>query len=251
MEIALACAPAVAQAPDTAPVPTETVQSASSFAELIAAQDPGTIQVTGQAFRTVPADRVRISFAVETEAATAGAATSENASQMERVVRAVRALDLEGLDLETYGYSLRPEYETARDGTGARSISGYRAQNMLRVTVDDVDATGRVLDAAVEAGANRVANLSFEASDTHETRLDALKSAVHNAREQAEAIAEAMGVELGRVIEIQGGSNAPSPQSMGGLMFRAAAEASTPVEAGDQMVSASVTVTFSVVEGGL
>lgn len=235
----LACAPAAAQ--HAVPPPPAAVQQ----------EPPGTIQVTGQAFQSVPADRVQISFAVETEAPTAGAATTANAAQMEAVVRTVRALEIDGLELETFGYSLRPEYEVSRDGSGTRRISGYRAQNTLGVRVNDVDATGRILDAAIEAGANRVANISFEASDTRGERLDALRQAVVNAREQATAIAEAMGVTLGRILEIQGGANAPNPGSLGGLMFRAAAESTTPVEAGDQMVSASVTVTFAIVEGGL
>jgi uncharacterized protein YggE len=169
---------------------------------------------------------------------------------MEDVVTAVRGFDIDGLDLETHGFTLRPEYEVARDGSGARIISGYRVQNNITVTLPDVDATGRVLDAAVSAGANRIANLSFEASDTREARLRVLGEAVSNAREQAQAIADAMGVELGMALEVQGGANAPLPRSPGGIMLRAAAETTTPIEPGDQMVTASVTIKYRISEGG-
>jgi uncharacterized protein YggE len=193
----------------------------------------------------------RISLIVETEGPTAGEATGENARRMDAVIRAIRGLGIDGLDVETFGFTLRPEYEVSRDGSGTRTISGYRVQNNVRVRLPDVDATGRVLDEAVSAGANRVANLQFEASDTRAARLEALGQAVRNAREQAEAIASAMGVSLGPALEVQGGANAPSPFSPGGMMLRASAEATTPVEAGDQLVTASVTIKYHILEGGL
>jgi uncharacterized protein YggE len=230
------CAPAVAQ--NTIATPLDSTE-----------EEQGIIQVSGQASVSVAADIVRITLSVETEALTAGEATRENARRMEAVVIAVRGFEIDGMDLETHGYTLRPEYEVARDGSGTRVISGYRVQNNLSVTLPDVDATGRVLDAAVEAGANRVANLSFEASDTRQARLRVLREAVANAREQAEVIAEAMGVELGMALEVQGGAHAPPPGSPGGIMFRAAAESTTPVEPGDQMVTASVTIKYRISEG--
>jgi uncharacterized protein YggE len=233
------CAPAVAQT-EAAPLPSP------SFLE-----EQGTIQVTGQAQLTVPADVARISLIVETEGATAGDATSENARRMEAVIRAIRGLEIGGVDIETFGFTLRPEYEVSRDGTGTRTISGYRVQNNIRVALPDVDATGRVLDEAVSAGANRVANLQFQASDTRTARLEVLGRAVRSAREQAEAIASAMGVALGSALEVQGGANAPTPFSPGGMLLRASAETATPVEAGDQMVTASVTIKYRILEGGL
>jgi len=231
------CAPAVAQA---------TLTPAPSLPQ----EEGGTIQVTGQAQITVPADLVRISFTVETEAKSAGEATEQNAQEMEAVISGVRGMGIAGLHIETFGYNLRPEYEVARDGTGNRTISGYRVQNNIRVTLPDVDATGAVLDRAVEAGANRVANLQFEASDTRDARLLALREAVASAREQAETIASAMGVQLGIALEVRGGANAPNPRSQAGVMLRAAAESSTPMEAGDHLVTASVSVTYRIREGG-
>jgi uncharacterized protein YggE len=228
------CAPVTAQ---TAPPPP-------------AQPDKGTIKVTGQANISVPADLVRIGFSVETEASSAGEATEENAVLMESVVDALRGADIPGLDLETFGYVLRPEYEVARDGSGTRTITGYRVQNNLRASFPNVDAAGEILDLAVNAGANRVANLQFEASDTKAARMEALRMAVLNAREQADAIASAMGVGLGIALEVQGGVNAPNPLAPAGIMLRATAEATTPVEAGDQMVAASVTITYRILEGG-
>lgn len=231
------CAPALAQA-NPAPVP-DVVTDGGGF-----------IQVTGQAQLTVPGDLVRISFAVETEGKTAGDASEENARKMDAVITAVRGTDIPGLEIETYGYSLRPEYQVAREGTGTRTISGYRAENNIRITLPEVDAAGQIMDLAVGAGANRIANLQFEASDTRAARLEALRAAVGNAREQAETIASAMGVRLGPALEVQGGASAPSPRSPGGMMLRASAETTTPIEAGDHLVTASISIKYRILEGG-
>ncbi len=228
------CAPAVAQVPPPpAPRPQER---------------EGTIQVSGQAQITVPADQVRISFAVETEATSAAEATARNADLMDRVISALRAEGTPRVDIQTFGYELRPEYEVDRETPGTRTISGYRVLNNISVTLREIEATGELLDRAIGAGANRVSNLQFSASDTRQARLRALGEAVTAAREQAEAIASAMGVGLGPALEVQGGANAPSPRNLQGPMLRAAAEVATPVEAGEQTVTANVTITYRIVE---
>ena len=209
----------------------------------------GTIRVSGQAQLTVPADRVRISFSVETEAASARDATQLNAQRMDEVISALRGGGFGNLEIETYGYSLRPEYEVQRESSGGRVISGYRVQNNVRVVLSDVEAAGALLDVAIGGGANRVAGLVFEASDTREARLQALREAVATAREEAETIASAMGVGLGPAVEVQGGASAPAPRVAGEMMVLAeSARAPTPIEAGSQTVSASVTITYRILE---
>jgi uncharacterized protein len=229
------CAPATAQVNPSLPSPQD--------------EDRGTIQVSGQAQIQVPADQVVISFAVETEASSAGEATTLNASRMDAVITALRGSGVSGLRIETFGYALRPEYQMSREVAGTRVIAGYRAQNNIRVTVPDVSAAGGILDRAVEAGANRVASLQFQASDTRAARLQALQEAVANARQEAEAIASAMGVTLGIALQVQGGASAPTPLSPRmAVMYEAEMAAPTPIEAGDQTVSANVSITYRIVE---
>jgi uncharacterized protein YggE len=153
------------------------------------------------------------------------------------------------MEIETFGYSLRPEYEVRREDPGVRAIVGYRAQNNIRILLRDMDATGRVLDQAVGAGANRISSLEFGASDTREARLQVLAEAVRSAREQAEAMAEAMGVRLGPALEVNGNATTPTPRPEGPMLMRAvAAESTTPVEAGTLTVSASVSITYRILE---
>lgn len=206
-----------------------------------------TIEVTGTASVSVPADVARVSFAVETHAKEAGAASADNAEIMSRVVAALKRAAFQGMHVETYGYQLSPEY-APRTRTGSRLstpvIEGYEALNNIRVTVTDLHAVGRVVDTAIGAGANRVASLAFAASHTGAARREALSRAVADARSQAEAIAAALGHELGPPLEIS--TNAQPNGPVRPMMFSAEAAPTTPVEAADQTVSASVTIRFAL-----
>jgi uncharacterized protein YggE len=213
--------------------------------QLAPAQEVPFIEVSGQATVELPADRAEISFAMETHAAEAAAAASANADEMSRVFAALRAGRFAGLELETFGYSLQPQYATSDQRV--RSIVSYIAYNNIRVTVSDVDDVGRLIDVAVAAGANRVASISFSASDTDAARSQALAQAVGSARAQAVAIAGSLGYELGAPLEIRGGAQRPNPRMYDvALRGVAAQSAPTPIEAGSQAVEANVTIRFAL-----
>ena len=209
----------------------------------ISQREPGTIQVTGQAQISVPPDMVRIAFAVETQAPNAREASTRNASTMEAVTSALRRSPEEGLSIETFGYDLQPLYGRATAGE-IRQIEGYRALNNISVSVKDVSAAGSLIDIAVEAGANRVASLRFQVSDPGPARLQALREAVAMAQDEARTIADAMGVPLGPPLEVRGGSNLPRVRELARAQPAFNTAVSTPIEAGLQMISASVTITY-------
>jgi uncharacterized protein YggE len=206
------------------------------------------IQVNGTAQVFVPSDRARLNFAVVTEAVTAAEAAAQNSTQMEATIRGIRGTGVAGLQVESWGYELQPRYSVQRptDPDQTPRIVGYRAMNNVRVTVDEVTAVGRLIDAAVTAGANRVTSLQFEARNTDAARAEALRQAVQNARSQAEAMASALGVPLGPALEVQGGAQAPMPPPMPymrDLQMQAAAPP-TPIEAAEQSVFANVSIKY-------
>ena len=211
--------------------------------------DRSILRVSAQSQVEVAPDRARISFAVETQAETARDAGEANGRLMDEVLSVVQATEVEGLRTETSGYSLTPRYQTTRSDM-PRVIVGYTALNHLLVTVDDVDEVGRLLDLALEAGANRVAGLQFLVQDAEPHRQEALRRAITLARTEAETVAAALGVRLGAPLDVEAGSSRPS---MGPSMQFARAEMmamadapTTPVEAGLQTVSANVTIQYRI-----
>lgn len=209
-------------------------------------QSPAFLEVSGNAEVQVSPDRATIVFAVETDAPTAAEAGQENATRMTRVLEAVRGMGIAGLRVESFGYDLQPVYRYDEPDRRPR-VDGYQVRNHVRVILPDPQGVGRVIDVAVGGGANRVASLSFEASDTEPARLEALRAAVGKARAEAEAIAGAMGTTLGEPLEVRGGAAMPPPNQpyFRGAMVAMEA-AATPIEAGTQTVSANVTIRFRI-----
>jgi hypothetical protein len=242
--LAGACAPSARAETVAAPRP--------SAAPLALAPDTGTVVVTGTARVSVQTDRARVRFAVETEAATAAEAVTQNASRMDRALAALRPALGDGGTLETSGYSLAPIYrQPPRDTGGEPRIAAYRALNHVEATVTDVARVGRLLDAAVEAGVNRVVGITFYAEDTREARLEALRRATERAREEAGVLAAALGVPLGAPLQVHSSSDMPPPmqQMYMRTMEMDQAAVSTPVEPGEQEVVATVSITYRIGEG--
>lgn len=216
---------------------------------LAAADTVSTVQVSGTGRVEVTPDRAQVLFAVETQAETAEGASTRNAARMDAVLAALRDTGMPGLELETRGYSLEPQYRRPDSGD-APEIDGFRARNNVEATISAPDSVGVVIDAAIAAGANRVASLSFLASDTEEARLQALGNAVERARSEAEAIAEALGMSVGRALEVTGGAESPPEPFPMRLEALSLQSSPTPVEPGSQTISANVTIRYALRQMG-
>ena len=200
-----------------------------------AAEPTGSITVQGTGKITSVPDRAQMSFGVETHGDTAKAALRANASEMRRLIAALK--DAGAKDVQTQYVSVSPRYGDAM------TVLGYTATNTVSATVDDLAKAGDVIDAAVEAGANQVSGPSLSLSDQEELYKEALEAAVADARDRAEALAGSAKVSLGGVKTIvEGGGYSPMPYAADAM--RAAEK--TPIEPGTQDITASVTVTFFI-----
>ena len=223
----------------------------SSTAVPVAAQDaprdasreaPRTLSVSATATVVRSPDRAVVQLAVETVAPTAREATRSNTEAMGAVVSALDALGIRGGAVQTRSIGLNPRYRRSPNADEP-TIVGYQASNQLSVRVDDVDRIGTVVDAAIEAGANRVNGIQFEISDPEAAYHEALENAVARARREAEVAAEALGETLGPPIQVStGAAEGPRPGiAMAAMRLEAP---STPVEPGELEVRASVQITY-------
>lgn len=175
-----------------------------------------------------------LSFGVDTRAATAKAALAANARDMRQVIAAVKAAG--GRDVGTLSVSLS---QVLGDNAEA---NGFAASNTVTAGTD-VGRAGALIDAAVEAGANQVNGPGLSVADQGALYRKALTAAMADARLSAETLAAAAGRSLGKVTSVaEGGGVTPMPMAE----KAAAMDAGTPVEAGAQQVTASVTVTYAL-----
>ena len=215
-----------------------------------------TISATGSASEARAPDQAEVTFGVQATGKTSEEAQDTLNRQMERVIAAVKETKLPGLVTQTQGLSLSPEYEQERNNARSSTprIIGYRCSNSVHARTSEVGKVGKIIDAAVAAGANQVMGISFSLKNDAEAKRDAIRKATADAKAKAQAMADALGVSLGRVMQATTGGvqarpyryNMPQDAMMRGTMEAMAT--ATPVEAGEVSVSADVTVEFSIVE---
>ena len=208
-----------------------------------------TIVTSGQGETKITPDRARLEVSVQTRAATAADAGTQNARKQQSVLDALRKIGFTSEQLSTVNYNLYPEMQYDRNGQSPRVI-GYNATNTVRVEVRDVGMIGKAIDASLEAGANMISSLSFYSSNSDAARRSALASAVARARSDADAMAAAAGGSVGPLIEISTNDFAPPViYNRANLMSDASAKVGnmTPIEPGEQTVSAVVNARWAFI----
>ncbi len=226
-----------------------TLVTCAALAPALAEQPPvSSIRVTGDARVTAKPDRVQIDIGVVTRAAQSQDAASQNARQVDAVLAAVRKVAGPTASLRTISYSLNPNYRYHPKEGGEPTIEGYTALNVVQITLDDLGRIGTVIDAATQAGANRIQGIQFTLRDQDAVRAQALREAATRARAEADVLAAALGLKVLRVLTVEESSPRIMPVRVygGAMRAEAAAEAPTPVEAGTLDVTADVTLSVEV-----
>ena len=204
-----------------------------------AAKPSGGITVHGTGTITSVPDEATFTVGVQTQGPTAHEALAANSEQMQRVIAAVRSAGVAKDDVQTQDVSVSANYSEEN------RIDGYGANNSVLVTIHGISSSGKVLDAASNAGANQIYGPTFSRSDEDTLQAKALREAVGDAQKKAEALAAAAGVSLGRVTAItEGFSGGAEPYYAGDLRLAKASDA--PIEPGTQDIRATVSVTFAI-----
>lgn len=156
--------------------------------------------MSGTATVSTKPDEAVIELGVRSQAADGQTAMQANAAKMSAVLKALGGVGVSRQDIETTRVSL--DRSILARGTPHEQVL-YVAQNVVRVTITDLDRVGAAIDAAVGAGADSVHDIRFQVSNPTEVRRRALQQAVRGARAKADAMAEAAGARVSGVISIR------------------------------------------------
>ena len=156
------------------------------------------VNVSGTAVVNVTPDRALIQLGVQSNGTTPSEVKYLNTAAIEGVIDAIKSLGVEAKDIRTDHYIVRPLY----DSYDSLYIKGYRIDNLVAVTLRDVDQISDVIVAALEAGANQVVDVELYTSELRKYRDQARDMAMQAASEKAQALADAVGVDTGCVLTI-------------------------------------------------
>ncbi|HEX6464473.1 MAG TPA: SIMPL domain-containing protein [Vicinamibacterales bacterium] len=218
-----------------------------------AAQQPGppasppVIVTTGEGIVKHAPDRVWVTIGAENRARTPQDAQQANAEAMNGVIARNKEKGIPADAIRTTGFVLQPEFDFQN---GKQTLRDYVARNQVQIRVDAIDKAGDVIAAAVATGATNVSSVQFDLKDREAAEHQALRLAVQDARQRADAAAAGAGVQIDRVLRIEEMREGviPQPRPMAMAMPRAGvtADATVPLEAGDVELRAHVTMTVSI-----
>ncbi len=200
----------------------------------------------GQAFGSP--DVAYVEMGVDIVNSNVGEAVTEANAAMESVTAAIAETGVAAEDIRTTNFNVWSDFYDPQ--TGAQTTERiYHVQNMVRVTVRDVEQVSGIIDAGLNAGANSVFGLNFGIDDTSGLEQEARLEAIENARDRAQKLADAMGVTLGDPIVISetfgGGVGPLFDAAQVGLGGGAGAP---PIAGGQLSITVQVNVTFAIAQ---
>jgi len=194
-------------------------------------------------------DTLRVTLGVETRSASAKDALAANNDRANALIDTLKQKGVEAKDIQTSQLSINPTY----DDKGQR-ITGYQVNNIVTATLHDIGGAGALIDAAAGAvgDAVRVQSIGFSIDDDSALKAEARTQAVHLAQLQAEQMAKAAGVKLGRIRYIsEVPASSPMPYAeryLGDAKAAAGSAAPAPIEPGQQELSLTVDVVWDIAE---
>src|SRR2546428_12318613 len=203
-----------------------------------------TVSVNGTGRVELTPDRAVFTVGVQTMAPSVAAAAQENNARASAIITALKRLGAADRQIRTSQVSIYPQQE--QQGGRAPKIVGYQVSNSITVTHEDPAAVGKLLQAAVDAGANSVSGVGFTVSDPARGRDGALQAAFGDARAKAEVLARAAGRTVGRALSIVEGGAVRPPVPMRYEMKTMSRSADVPVEPGTEEVRFTVSVVFEL-----
>lgn len=227
------------------PLSTPSDSSAATTITL-PSEAPRIVVMTGEGeVKTVP-DQAVVSAGAVTQARTASETVAANSAIMSRAFSALAALGIARTSIATAGFSLEPQYPPQSDkNPQPRVIIGYEVSNSISVTLNDVTQAGAVLDALIDAGANQSAGVSFSIKNPKPLLDQARELAGKDALQRAQIYARAVGAALGPVRSIREGYGRTGASDVETVVVTGS-RVQTPIAAGEQSVSATVTVEWAV-----
>jgi uncharacterized protein YggE len=203
------------------------------------------VTVNSQGSIKVTPDAVRLNANVSFVAGS----NKEALAKVSTVGAAVRAaLTKSGIlkgDIATQSITVYPEYNYTQDKGSV--LVGYRGSQSFVVTIKNAENAGAVVDAVVAAGGNelQIQGVTPFVLDASKATESARTAAVKNAKAKATSYAKLLDAKLGRVNYLVENSS-PVEYSPILTMSKAADSEATVVDLGEQDVTVSITIQWSL-----
>lgn len=216
-----------------------------------AQSEPRTINVSGQGDIQAEPDRASLTLGVESRKPKLEEARAEVSKAVDAALKLTRDLKIDPKHVRTTRINVQPEYNWDNNAR-ERQLIGYYVSRQVEVDLRDLDKLGQLLERAVDLGINQIGDPQLDSSKRRELERKALAEAIHDARLNAEAVAQAAGARLGPPRTISASSGfvpPPMPMRAKAMVAMEAADASQSYQSGQMGFTATVQVQYDLIPG--
>ena len=158
-----------------------------------------TIKVTGRGTLSIAPDTMSLGISLTGTDEDYAKAMEQSSQDTRALQEAVAALGFEKTDLKTNSFNIDADYEGYQeDGVWKQRFKGYRYYHNMKLEFpSDSERLGKILYALAQSGTDPECHIAFTVADKESAKELLLACAVKDASAKAEVLAEAAGVTLG------------------------------------------------------
>jgi uncharacterized protein len=220
---------------------------ASALAQDLDTSSTPDVEAVGTGHVYAKPDTALATVGVNITAPTLTDALAQAAAASAKLVAAIKAQGVDATDIQTSSYNIYPVTAQPKECETAK-ITGYQVNYLYSVKIRAIDTTGKVLDAAVAAGANSVNDIAFTINDPSKFETAARALAVKDAQAKCQTLADTAGIKLGRVLSLTEQTNGAPPVYKMAFASAMNAPGGPPIETGQNDIAVSVEVHYEVVQ---
>jgi uncharacterized protein YggE len=200
------------------------------------------INVSGEGKVKVIPDEATIEVTVETKGNNAKDVKKQNDIKIEAALKFIKKMNLAPSDFKTQRVALNPQYDYEK------KKHNYNATQTIEILLKDLSKYDELMEGLVDAGINKIDNVTFQSSKLVQYQSEARKLAIKEAKLKAEDYVSVIGQKGGRAITISDNTQNyyPQPRYMA-MKTMEMADMSVPRETlavGEINITANVTVSF-------
>jgi uncharacterized protein YggE len=218
-----------------------------------------TIPVSGHGEAFAVPNIAEVTFSVEKSASTVAVAQKQVTDLMNDVLATLKSSGIAEKDLQTTGYNIYPkyEYQTTKCSVtncypqGKDVLVGYTVSNSVTVKIRNLDKAGDILATLGGKNVTNLSGLNFTLEDDNAPKSEARTEAITKAKQQADTLANQLGVHLVRIVSFNENGNYPiyySKVANQALDARTetSAGAAPAIQTGENKITSDVTITYEI-----
>jgi len=157
---------------------------------------PRSIHTQGIAAVDVVPDEVVITFGVKTFNASLPKSSDENNAMTKELLALAKHYGIEGSAIQTSSIKVDDMHKNNDDSS---KVIGYQVNRTVTMDVKDISKVEGLLADAIKNGANSISDMEFKTTQLRKYRDQARADAAKAALEKANALAQTLGVSVGKV----------------------------------------------------